>query len=86
MKIIMGRDTQKLKKFSRWFERWVVKGFGRQCDEFVWSCAVCHAHFVKNVLSDFVDDMIADEKWVLGKASSSSRNKRHEKTGKSVHS
>lgn len=59
----MSRETAELKRFQRWFGRYVAKGYGKKCRDFTWSCAVCHAHFVKGLLDDFIEDTAATETW-----------------------
>lgn len=59
----MKNEFATLKDFRRWFDRYVEQGYGRKCRDFAWDCAVCRAHFVKDVLDDFIEDAIATDQW-----------------------
>ncbi len=59
----MKRDIKKLKKFQKWFDKFVVRNYGKKCSDFVWNCACCRAHFVKESFGSFVDDLIDIETW-----------------------
>jgi len=34
-----------------------LRNFGKKCTDFTWNCPTCHAHFVKEIFNDFVDDL-----------------------------
>ena len=60
----MRRGTKRLAEFRKWFDRFILKGFGKKCPDFTWDCYACRAHFVMVILDDFVDDTVATEKWI----------------------
>ena len=59
----MSKGAQKLKLFKSWFKIHIRRNYGPKCKDFVWSCAVCHANFVSDILQDFVEEEISLEKW-----------------------
>lgn len=59
----MDKDLKKLEEFRKWFNGYVVKGYGKKCPDFAWNCPACHAHFVQAAFGDFVEDVIATEKY-----------------------
>jgi len=59
----LKKEIKKLNNFRKWFDRFIKKNYGRRCPDFVWSCHACHAHFVKDLLDDFIEDTIETEKW-----------------------
>jgi len=59
----MEKEIKKLKEFQRWFDRFIKKGYGKKCSGFAWGCSACHAHFVKEIFDDFVEDLVGTEKW-----------------------
>jgi len=63
----MRRETKKLNEFSKWFGRYIQRNFGKKCSDFVWNCPVCRAHFVKEIFSDFIEDLIETENWLKRK-------------------
>jgi len=60
----MKKEIKKLKEFRKWFDKYIKRNYGKKCSTFVWNCPACHAHFVREVFDDFVDDIIATEKWL----------------------
>lgn len=59
----MKTEIKKLDDFRKWFNEYIKKEYGRKCKEFVWGCAACHAHFVKDVLVDFIQEEHDVEEW-----------------------
>ena len=59
----MEKEIKKFKEFKKWFGRYILKNYGEKCSDFVWSCPACHAHFVKDLFNDFVNDLVETEKW-----------------------
>jgi len=76
----MKADIRKLDDFRKWFERYVKKGYGRKCKEFVWNCASCRANFVSEVLSDFVQSEVDAEKWLSRQKVEHKKRSRPERT------
>lgn len=63
----MDRETKRLVEFRKWFDKYIVKGFGKKCPDFTWDCIACRAHFVKMIFDDFVEEMVTTEKWLRRK-------------------
>ena len=63
----MKKEVKKLKEFQRWFDKFIERNYGKKCREFVWDCPSCHAYFVKEILDDFINDLIETEKWISKK-------------------
>lgn len=59
----MNPSVKKLRDFKSWFGRYIIRSYGKKCPDFTWSCAVCHAHAVKTVFDDLVDDAVSTERW-----------------------
>lgn len=63
----MDREIKKLKDFKNWLDKFIKRGYGEKCPDFVWGCPVCHAYFVKELFDDFVNDLIETENWSKSK-------------------
>ena len=72
-------EIKKFKEFRKWFDRYILKNYGKKCPDFTWNCVVCHAHFVKEVFGDFVEDLIATENWVKKQKAKPKVNNRDKK-------
>lgn len=59
----MKKEIEKFKEFRRWFNKFIKRNYGKKCSNFVWNCPVCHAYFVKELIDDFLDDLIETENW-----------------------
>ncbi len=60
----MQKDIKKLKEFEKWFNKFIEKNYGEKCPDFNWNCPTCHAHFVKILLDDFIEDVVETEKCI----------------------
>ena len=63
----MKKEIKKLKEFKKWFDRYILRNFGKKCTDFTWNCPTCHAHFVKEIFNDFVDDLTETEEMFQSK-------------------
>jgi len=59
----MKREINKLKTFRKWFDKFIIRNYGKKCREFEWDCPCCRANFVKESFSSFVDNLIDTENW-----------------------
>jgi len=59
----MKREIKKLKEFRKWFDKYILRNFGKKCSDFVWSCPVCRAYFAKEIFDDLIEDLIETENW-----------------------
>lgn len=77
----MDREIRKLRNFKKWFNKFILKGYGKKCPDFVWGCPVCHAHFVKEIFEDFIDDLIGTENWSNSKKQKKNIKQKKSKSG-----
>lgn len=71
----MKGDIEKLRNFRKWFNKFIAEDYGKKCLGFAWDCAVCHAHFVRMIFDDFVEDLIVTDGWLRKGNKARLRNK-----------
>ena len=71
----MEKEIEKIKEFQKWFDKYIIKNFGKKCTDFTWGCHTCHAHFVKEIFDDFIEELVADENWEKKQETKSKINK-----------
>lgn len=74
----MDKNYKKLQIFQKWFSKYIRQNYGPKCLDFAWGCPACHAHFVKDIFSDFVWESESTEKWLKkqNKKSKSQKSRR----------